>query len=83
MGQSGVLLGAGDPADRWAGAIEAILADPGRLEAAALANARRAEFSMPFVAAQYLGLASAPAGTDVNGEPGATAREFGAIAPPA
>jgi len=83
MGQSGVLLGAGDPADRWAGTIEAILADPGRLEAAALANARRAEFSMPFVAAQYLGLASAPAGTDVNGEPGATAREFGAIAPPA
>jgi hypothetical protein len=38
---------------------------------------------MPFVAAQYLGLASAPAGTAGNGEPGATVRGFGATAPPA
>ncbi|MGI8447650.1 MAG: glycosyltransferase [Streptosporangiaceae bacterium] len=83
MGESGVLLGAADPADRWAGAIEAILADPGRLGTAALANAQRAELSMPFVAAQYLVLASGPAGTAVNGEPSATVREFGAITPPA
>ena len=58
MGESGVLLGAADPAERWAEAIEAILADPGRLEGAALANARRAEFSLPFVTAQYLRLAA-------------------------
>ena len=56
MGESGVLLDPADPAERWAEAIEAMLADPGRFRAAALANAQRAEFRMPFVAAQYVRL---------------------------
>lgn len=75
MGESGVLLGAADPADRWARAIEDILADPGHLGAAALANARRAEFSLPFVAAQYLGLAAGPAAAAADGIPGTAAVE--------
>ena len=82
MGESGVLLGAADPAERWAEAIEAILADPGRLGAAALANAQRDEFSMPFVAAQYLSLAGGPVAT-ANREPGASTRESAVIVPPA
>ena len=53
MGESGVLLDPADPADRWARAIEAVLADPEPLAAAALANVQRPEFSMPFVTAQY------------------------------
>lgn len=60
MGESGVLLGAADPPEHWARAIEEILADQDRsagLAARALANAQRAEFTMPLIAAEYLRLA--------------------------
>jgi glycosyltransferase involved in cell wall biosynthesis len=60
MGESGVLLDPAHPAECWARAVEAILAGPELLGAAALANAQRAELSIPFVAAQYVRLASAP-----------------------
>ena len=60
MGQSGVLLAAGDEPEHWAQAIEEILGDRSRfasLAASALANAQRAEFQLPWVAAEYLRLA--------------------------
>jgi glycosyltransferase involved in cell wall biosynthesis len=63
MGESGVLLDAGDPAGRWAAAIEGILTDQVRqrhLEAMARVNAQRAELGLPFVAARYLSLADGP-----------------------
>jgi glycosyltransferase involved in cell wall biosynthesis len=65
MGESGVLLDASAPAQRWAEAVEGVLADRDRraaLTAAALANAQRAEFAMPCISAQYLSLARMPAG---------------------
>ena len=60
MGRSGVLLAAGDEPEHWAQAIEEILGDRSRfasLAATALANAQRAEFQLPWVAAEYLRLA--------------------------
>ena len=80
MGKSGVLLDPADPADRWARAVEAMLADQGPLRAAALANAQRAEFSMPFVAAQYVRLVGASQAAG-GGESGGMAGESGAVVP--
>jgi glycosyltransferase involved in cell wall biosynthesis len=60
MGESGVLFGRDDQPEQWARAIEEILTDPGRfasLKAKALANAQRPEFSMEWIAAEYLCLA--------------------------
>lgn len=77
MGESGVLLDAGDPAGRWADAIEGILTDQARqrhLEAAARLNARRAELGLPFVAARYLSLADGPSAAAVPGRMGTEAR---------
>ena len=62
MGGSGVLLGAADPPERWAEAIERILAEHDRrasLAVRARANAQRAEFGMPRIIEQYLALARA------------------------
>jgi hypothetical protein len=65
MGDSGVLIEASAPPQRWAQAVEEVLADRDRLDklvSAALANAQRAEFAMPLIARQYLDLARTPAG---------------------
>jgi glycosyltransferase involved in cell wall biosynthesis len=64
MGKSGVLLAASAPPEQWAQAAEAVLADRDRLAtltAAALANAQRAEFTMPLIVGQHLHLARMPA----------------------
>ncbi len=64
MGKSGVLLEASAPPEQWAQAAEAVLADRDRLAqltAAALANAQRAEFTLPLIAGQHLDLARMPA----------------------
>jgi glycosyltransferase involved in cell wall biosynthesis len=65
MGDSGVLIEASAPPQRWAQAVEEVLADRERLDklvSAALANAQRAEFALPLIARQYLDLARTPAG---------------------
>lgn len=77
MGESGVLLDAGDPAGRWADTIEGILTDQARqrhLEATARLNAQRAELGLPFVAARYLSLAGEPPAAAVPGRMGSEAR---------
>ena len=68
MGQSGVLLAAGDEPEHWAQAIEEILGDRSRfasLAASALANAQRAEFEISFIAA-HAALAEMPEGAVVR-----------------
>jgi glycosyltransferase involved in cell wall biosynthesis len=69
MGNSGILIEASAPPQRWAQAVEEVLADQNRMDtlvSAALANAQRAEFEMSFIAAQYLALAEMPAGAVVR-----------------
>ena len=62
LGTSGVLLDAGDPAERWAESIEQILSTPenySRFEAAALANARREELQENVITRRFLEVCAA------------------------
>jgi glycosyltransferase involved in cell wall biosynthesis len=73
MGESGVLLDAGDAAGRWADAIEGILTDHARqrhFAATARVNAQRDELGLPFVVAQYLSLVDGPSTAAVPGRMG-------------